>query len=181
MGDTRPGEAKVCAVCRRVLSLFENEDGSEQHWVHGLQDVKDHDAVPVDQTEIVPLYRCDFCNEDDDASFILPVKDFALPGQDRHMAGQDWSACKACAAHISTGRWAALLKRSVAVQERRNGQKMPKHMQDALRALHQKVRQNVQGKLYQFVPPELRPGALPESPEVIEWGQRREGGLKGLE
>jgi hypothetical protein len=181
MGDTRPGRAKVCAVCRRILSLLESDDGTRQEWVHGLQDAGGHAPVPVEQDEVKPLYRCDFCNQDDEASFILPVKDFPLPGQSQHMSGEDWSACKACAAHISTGRWAALFKRAVTVWERMHGQKMDSSLRTALQAMHMAVRQNVTGKLYPFVPPVMRIGSIPESPEVVEWGQSRAGGSTGPE
>jgi hypothetical protein len=129
--------------------------------------------VPVDQDEVKPLYRCDFCNLDDEDSFILPVKDFPLPGQDQHMSGEDWAACKACAAHISTGRWAALFKRTVTVWERMHGQKMNPLARGGLLAMQQRVRQNVRGELYPFVPPVMKVGSLPASPEVIEWGQSR--------
>lgn len=176
MSKTGPGQAKVCRVCRRVLALFEDGEGT-QEWVHGLQDeTLDHAPVPVDQSEVKALTRCDFCNEDDTASYVLPVADFALPGLDRNMAGDDWAACRECARRIETNQWTSLFKRAVTCWERQHKGKMPPEVKAALGELHRKVRKNVRGPLYLYTPPEA-----PEEPQdvlgVTEWGQNRPGGL----
>jgi hypothetical protein len=160
-----------------VLALFENADGTEQEWVHGLQDDGGHAPVPVDQDEVRPLYRCDFCNEDDETSWILPVKAFPLPGQDQHMSGDDWSACPPCAAHLSTGRWAALFKRSTVIWERQHKQKMPLIVRGSLMALHQRVRENTTGPLYPFEPVPVVVKAEQGKPDSLWlWGQSRDRG-----
>jgi hypothetical protein len=181
MNDTGPGQAKVCAKCRRVLALYEDGDGNEE-WIHGLQDSGDHTAQPVDQNELHAQYRCDFCTTDESA-FILPVAEFALPGQPNNMSGDDWSACWECARRIETNQWTALFKRAVTMWERAHGERMAPEIKEALRKLHLMIRKNVKGALYPFVAPEVlsdSPLAGREKMEATEWGQNRAKGPQNL-
>lgn len=183
MTDTPTPEdnARVCAVCARVLAKFTDPDG-ETTWVHGLQDDKDHLPVPVLREEVQTRFRCDFCNADE-SKWILPTREFELPftggvaallaDGPTHMSRADWSACDTCAKLIDTNKWTALLRRVSVYWEKEHG-KMHEAVRTNLAALHRRVRKNITGSLKPFVPPSAGPS---EGPGIIEWGQQRSGGL----
>lgn len=186
MNEQYQSDAKVCAVCARVLSLLENPDGTQQ-WVHGIQDA-DHVPVPVNQGEVQTQYRCDFCNMDESV-WVLPVAPFPLPfarslrevmdaeGLPQHMSGSDWAACATCGRYIELNQWSAVLRRSVVQWERTHG-KMPPEVRTQLSSLHRAVRKHTTGPLVPFVPP--KPPEGPETAsEVTEWGQNRDSGKQG--
>lgn len=180
---TAPTEAKVCAVCARVLSLYESPEG-DQSWVHGLQD-DDHRPVPVDPDEVPVEGRCDFCNMDA-PTWNLPVRPFRMPyvrslqealDEDNapiQMSGGDWSACDTCARYLELNQWNSILKRAVAKWERDKGTKMPTVVRQSLAGMHRTVRKHVSGSLHPLEPSKAPEGSE-EAPRVTEWGQNRPG------
>lgn len=125
--DERPsagGELVVCSVCGRVLSY----DGTEQRYVHNLQDQirEDHPPVAVHASEM-PTHnaRCDFCNRDvaHEDIWTVPASDFQMPqaigitasgkvdSTRPQMSVGDWAACLDCVRLIQRDRWSQLVKR----------------------------------------------------------------------
>lgn len=151
MTTTPPGKAPVCAVCKRVLDHYEDlEDPTLSRWIHTYQDAvdADHDPVPVDADTTEPQYRCDFCTNDESA-YILPVRNFPMPGIPGMMSGDSWSACTACALLIDKNQWSALLRRTAAYYEQKHGT-MSDHLLMAQRRLYWMVRANICGALRPF-------------------------------
>jgi hypothetical protein len=143
---------KACATCKRILDHLEAPDGTTS-WHHTFQDdqTADHDPVPVEPDSIDTAFRCDFCNTDESA-YILPVRDFPLPGllgMTQMMSDGDWSACIGCALLIDTNQWTALTRRVVEYYERQHGP-----MKEVVRAAHARmykaVRANITGSLRPF-------------------------------
>lgn len=165
---------RVCAVCARVLDTRSHPDGTLT-WHHTLQDRHaDHPAVPVEQGTAYTEYRCDFCNTDESA-YVLPVRDFPLPGAPGAMSDGDWSACTGCARLIDLNQWAALMRRSLANQKRQNGEEMADIRKASQGILWRAVRKNITGTMKPFVPPKSenpRPHEGTEGPAIIE-GQTR--------
>lgn len=95
---------KVCGVCGYPLESIGDQ------YLHIRADQGDHIPVPVAITDIVLNQRCDFCDREE-ASDIILVHDFALPGYEDIVSISHWSACGECAALVRRGRWSALITR----------------------------------------------------------------------
>lgn len=133
----------VCDICGRVLDLRTDEQGAT--YVHTFQDCPaDHEPVPV---EAPPGYRggrCDFCNVDH-PEFVVPVRDFPVPGLEAtHNSLGDWAACAACAQLIKRNQWNALVAR-VVVLKKRAGLPISDRAVSALRAIYRRLRENIKG------------------------------------
>lgn len=79
----------ACAVCGHVLNQYTGSFGAT--WVHALEEDKDHPAVPVPSETIRTISLCDFCLAPD-ASWVLPVEDYRMPG------GRTWGTGSAAPA-----------------------------------------------------------------------------------
>lgn len=165
---------RTCAVCTRILNVYEHPDGTHT-WVHGLQDeTEDHPAVPVAPNTLPTAYRCDFCNMDESA-YILPSRDFPLPGAPNTMAGEDWSACAECARLIDLNQWSALMRRSMSHWKIQHGEEMSDTRKASLGILWRALRKHITGTLKPFVKPDMenpRPHEGTGGPAIIE-GQAR--------
>jgi hypothetical protein len=104
----------ACSVCGRILDYRTELDGSGGHWTHTTQDAKveDHRAVPVEvgSGNVVALYRCDFCNQDN-ATWTVPATDFQVAPLSNSVG--DWCACWTCAQFIARDDWIALLEHAI--------------------------------------------------------------------
>jgi hypothetical protein len=161
---TEPGQ-RACAVCARILNSWTDADTGEVIYDHTPQDgAVDHPAMPVEPAAIHTEYRCDFCNEDESA-FILPVRDFLLPGTANAHSGTDWSACNPCAALIDLNQWSALKRRCEAVWRFRHGVDMDATRKQGLTILWRAMRKNISGSLRPFINPNDMSPRLPEGTE----------------
>jgi hypothetical protein len=102
MTDLERLPAKWCAVCARVLSEVSTVDDHDHvGWKHGIIDIADHPAVPVDAWEIHAKGRCDFCSDEIAGRhwWVLPVADFVV-GTDEHGLEHrnrgDYAMCDGC-------------------------------------------------------------------------------------
>lgn len=98
----------ACAVCGHVLNQYTGSFGAT--WVHALEEDKDHPAVPVPSETIRTISLCDFCLAPD-ASWVLPVEDYRMPGGEN--VG-DWQCCAGCAAFLERGDWDGLTHRALS-------------------------------------------------------------------
>lgn len=133
----------ICAVCRRVLDRYADEDG--MGYRHTVQDqrIAIHAPQPIPMPDDYREGRCDFCNLDQMA-FALPVRDFQPPGLSGHMSMGDWAACLDCARLIDGNRWTDLVTRVISIREGQFGETTdPVHYNRLYRA----VRKNISGSL----------------------------------
>lgn len=128
---------KVCAVCGRVLDFWEGKG-----WLHPLADptLDDHPAVPVSDTEVPVVAKCDFCYADS-PGWIIPARTFASMGA---KSAEDWAACDSCVVLIEKNQWNALLRRVKVSWEERSGP-MDSEVEARLKALYRTLRKHITG------------------------------------
>lgn len=133
-------ELRVCAVCARVSEYSEAEG-----YFH-LRD-QSHPVVPVRPSEVRTEWLCDFCSTAG-VGFLLPARDFPMPGQPRHVSGGGWNACTECAALIERNQWSALVRRVRALDPAKDNDDVAA----ALARLWRELRRNITGGLRAFPP-----------------------------
>lgn len=139
----------VCAVCGRVLNRFEPDDGSENLWVHSTQDNtpwsgEDHPAIPVPQSEMEGIGRCDFCNRDY-PTWVIPALSFEYPGLPGHFSDGDWAACDTCKVLIEKRRWETVIRRAVEQTQ----SVLPREVLKAkLSTMYSRLARNITGQPY---------------------------------
>jgi hypothetical protein len=136
----------VCAVCSRVLDRFEPEDGGVE-FLHTMQDRarEDHPAVPVPESQIQTIGRCDFCNTDYPV-WVIPVLSFEMPGLPGRFSDGDWAACDTCKALIAKNHWDTLVRRAT---ERTDTSIIPAEIIRArLVTMYNRLRRNITGDPY---------------------------------
>lgn len=138
----------VCAVCGRVLDLYQAPDGTHSY-MHSMQDRRygeDHPAVPVAHDQIKPEYRCDFCNTDY-PTWILPAKSFELPNVPGNVSHGDWAACDTCIELIRKWRWESLARRATEHSAYRTVIP-PVLLKAKLLTLYSQLQKNITGEPY---------------------------------
>lgn len=136
----------ICAVCQQALDTYADENGvSLVHTVTDQAENVTHEPVPV---EPGPDWRgrCDFCGIDD-PKFVVPARDFRMPGRDLQHSKGDWAACRFCALLISADRWPSLVRRAAAVHKHRFGTPMPVESRASVWRLHSTLRENITGPI----------------------------------
>lgn len=148
-----PKPVTICATCRRTLDIRTTPEGGEYR--HNMQDPDNHPVVPVSSD---PQWRgrCDFCN-DDASEYLLPARDFTLPGLGGHGSHGAWSACTPCATLIDANKWDDVLRRAVAGHERTSGRTLDPGTTAALSTLYRVLRANITGPLIELPRPEETP------------------------
>lgn len=133
----------ICELCQRALNRYVDADGAS--YMHSTTDLAFHDPVPVEAPEGW-RGRCDFCSSEEPA-FILPARDFRLPGKSHQMSCGDWAACSPCAELIEGNRWNEVVKRVCEGFEWISGARPSEADQTAMRALYRKLREAISGPL----------------------------------
>lgn len=137
-------EVWICQVCRHALDLKTTVDGGS--WIHSAQDPDDHEPVPVVPD---PAWRgrCDFCSTPG-AGFVLPARDFRVPGNAPAASRGNWAACAACAASIQADDWEAVIRRATDRFREMHPQASPWKYSATIRTLYRALRRNTTGTLY---------------------------------
>lgn len=144
---TEQSDIMVCAACGRVLDRFEPEGGGPAEFIHTYQDraPEDHPAVPVPESTIQTIGRCDFCNTDFPI-WVIPVFSFEMPGLPGHFSEGDWAACDTCKILIVKNHWDTLVRRAT---ERTDASIVPREVIRAtLVTMYNRLRKNMSGEPY---------------------------------
>lgn len=140
------GAVRICAVCRRVLDLHTDMSGAS--YMHTIQDaaVADHPPEPIPMPDNYREGRCDFCNYDL-PDFVLPVRDFSVPGSKVSMSLGDWATCAPCGKLIEGNRWNDLVARVAAAREGLELRTVGEGERTLIARLYRAVRRNISGNL----------------------------------
>ena len=127
----------VCAVCGRVLEFWEGKG-----WFHNLGDESlwDHPPVPVRDTEIIVVEKCDFCYADE-PGWVIPARSFVSLASN---SGGNWAACDDCERLIRRNDWNGLIRRVKAAWESRHGP-MEAPVEAGIRHLYRQLRKAITG------------------------------------
>lgn len=137
-------DVMICQTCRQVLS--KHTRGQSVHYEHGEQDLpNNHPAIPIEAPADY-LGRCDFCNGGIPA-YLVPARDFRLPGSETDWSQGDWAACVECAPLIERNEWSALIRRIVDLYEPAHGYPMSDIGRSSMRAMYRSLRKNITGPL----------------------------------
>ncbi|SDC25298.1 hypothetical protein [Actinokineospora iranica] len=133
----------ICRTCDTALDRHTDDQGASYQHTLAAGPV-DHDPVPV---QAPPDWRgkCDFCL--DTAEFVVPARDFTVPGLDRYMSLGNWAACSACALLIGANRWTNLINRAAATHHRRHGTEINEATRTHLGRLYRRLRANITGPI----------------------------------
>ena len=111
--------AMACGICARVLERLTTTDGKTmyQHSAYSTSKGEaDHIPVPVEITDIMTKFVCDFCSEElNDNAWTIPCERYMVPvqalGSPTIWNEGDWAACEACATLVGSKEWASLKER----------------------------------------------------------------------
>lgn len=131
----------ICGICRRTLDVRTTSMSS--FYQHTVMDFPaDHLPQPIPMPEDYREGRCDFCSIDW-PGFVLPVRDFQVPGHPNYASDGDWAACATCAALIKANKWEELATRSIKTSPHA----MSYAQIELLRDLHLTLRDNITGPI----------------------------------
>lgn len=139
MSDT---PTRICATCLRGLNVRMGLSGVS--WEHPLGDGDlGHEVVPIPPP---PGWtgRCHFCSAPR-PPYIVPARDFILPGDLDQASGGDWAACTTCAALVDQSAWPELEARIAEQFEHRNGWPLDRAARRHLTKLYTRLNRNITG------------------------------------
>lgn len=141
----------ICAVCRRVLDLYQPAEGTPRY-VHTGQDWEMdlfHEPQPIPAPANYREGRCDFCNEDR-PEYMVPCRDFVVGLG--HVSNGDWAACEKCVRFIEVNDWKGLRRRVMQVKSGRERRTLSGAELAALGQLFRMVRKNITGAPRKIIP-----------------------------